>query len=236
MLSVSHIENVRRRVFDFWANADRLHDVAGLAEGKESGHRIADHVDEKTTSFMHAHFSAAFERDKKGKITGRSMGDLWLEEGGIYHPVNIKTGMSNSGSPNMVALRKLLGCFLRCRIDSYYLLMIKFISRGKAFDAPEVYFVDMLDYLDYLAFDSGPGQIMLKADEFFADFESRPCAIRTPPEKADFLIQMLKDGDERLIANRKRKQTELQNMADRYKRREFFTVSPADQETFNLGA
>lgn len=235
MLSARLVANVRKRVAGFWNDAARLREVAALAEGKESGHRIADYVDEKTTSFVHAHFTAAFERDKKGAITQRSMGDLWLKEKGIYHPVNIKTGLLNTGRPNMVALRKLLGCFLQNRIDSYYLLMIKFVSRQEGKGAPKVYFVDMLDCLDYLAFDSGPGQIMLKSDAFFADFESRSVVSRTPPEKADMLLRMLQDGDKRLFAARKQKQNDLRKMTDLYKRRKIFAVSPADQEVFNLG-
>ena len=122
MLSIPSIENIRNEVSQFWNDSNRIKEVDERSKGKESGHRIADYVDDKTTSFIHAHYEAAFEKADSGNITKRSMGDLWVKENDIYHPVNIKTGMSNGGQPNMVALRKLLKCLLLGQIDSYYLL------------------------------------------------------------------------------------------------------------------
>ena len=226
------MQAIKKSVSVFWGDAERLKEIKGLAQGKESGHRIADYVDDKTTSFIHAHYPAAFEKDKAGKITKRSMGDIWIKEGGIYHPVNIKTGMSNSGQPNMVALRKLLKCILQNQIDSYYLLMVKFVSGD--LKAPAIYFVDMLNWLDYLAFDSGPGQIMLKSESFFADFKSHKVVSRNLPQKADFLMDMLKEGDRKLLINRKEKSEHLQKMIANYKRRKNFTISAADQAVLNL--
>lgn len=232
MLSAEKIQEIKTRVAGYWNDSGRIAEVAKRGTGKESGHRIADYVDDKTTSFIHAHYEAAFERDGGGEITKRSMGDLWLKESGVYHPVNIKTGMSNSGSPNMVALRKLLKCLLQNQIDSYYLLMVKFVSHGGG--APAIYFVDMLDYLDYLSFDSGPGQIMLKSEAFFGGFEPKGAVSRTFPEKADYLMAMLEDGDRRLIANREQKRGELRGMIEQYKCRENFAISADDQAEFNL--
>jgi hypothetical protein len=67
-----------------------------------------------------------------------------------------------------------------------------------------VHFVDMLDYLDYVHFDSGPGQIMLKAKNFFSVRENGaiPTA-RSLPEKVSALVRLLEDGERRLIINRK---------------------------------
>lgn len=163
------------------------------------------------------------------------MGDLWLPENEIYHPVNIKTGITDQGQPNMVALRKLLKHILQNQIDSYYLLMIKFVINESIIANHRVYFIDMLDYLDYLSFDSGPGQIMLKAKDFHQDFDSLDISLRNLPEKADYLMDLLRDGDERLFVNRAEKRNQLQIMADQYKNRINFTVTPQNQEEFNLG-
>ena len=232
MISSSKIQEIKEKVAEFWEDSERIKQVANLSQGKESGHRIADFVDEKTTSFIHALYEAAFERDKNGEKTKRSMGDLWIKENNIYHPINIKTGMSNSGQPNMVAMRKLLKCLLQNQIDSYYLLMIKFISGGA--DAPKIYFVDMLDYVEYLSFDSGPGQIMLKSDAFFRDYESLNIASRTLLTKAEYLIDMLKDADHRLFINREQKREELIQMINKYKSQKDYSISADNQAIFNL--
>ena len=92
----------------------------------------------------------------------------------------------------------------------------------------------MLDYLDYLSFDSGPGQIMLQSESFFGDIETQASVVRSFPEKADYLMNMLEDGDRRLIKNRKQKREELRGMIERYKCRENFAISAADQKEFNL--
>lgn len=62
-------------------------------------------------------------------------------------------------------MKKLLDALLMHQIDSYYLLMVKLEIQQQT--TCVVHFVDMLDYLDHVTFDSGPGQIMLKARSFF---------------------------------------------------------------------
>ena len=232
MLSTTQIDKVKNSVTEYWRDPKRIQEVADMSQGKESGHRIADYVDDKTTSFIRAHYEAVFEKDENGDITKRSMGDLWLKENDIYHPVNIKTGMSNSGSPNMVALGKLFKCLLLNQIDSYYLLMIKFVS-GAA-EPPKVYFVDMLDYLDCLSFDSGPGQIMLKSEHFFDGDEPVDAVPRSLLQKAEYLMQMLEVGDSQLVENREKRRKELQEMIGKYKARENFIVTPDSQKKFNF--
>ena len=234
MLSLKNITGIQKRVRDFWRVAAGEPSFVEIAKGKETGHRIADYVDEKTTSFLHAHYDAAFERHADGRKKPRSMGDLWLKEGGIYHPVNIKTGITDDGQPNMVALGKVLKCLLQNQIDAYYLLMVKFSSGKERPSAPAVYFVDMLDYLDHMTFDSGPGQIMLKAELFFNDFQSKKPPTRTMPQKADILMQMLEEGDKKLFVNRKRRSGELRDMMSEYKDRKCFAALPVKQAEFNI--
>ena len=235
MLNTANIDNIKNRVRRFWQNEVNNTHFTEQAKGKEIGHRIADYVDEKTTSFIHAHYPAAFERNSTGDKKTRSMGDLWLKENNIYHPINIKTGMTNSGHPNMVSLGKLLRCLLQNQIDSYYLLMIKFTSASGTFKAPEIYFLDMLEHLDYLIFDSGPGQIMLQAESFFQNFKPNNTISRTHIQKVEFILEMLAEGDQQLIVNRKSRSDKLRNLADKYKQSGVFVVSPDNQKSFNFG-
>ena len=234
MLSATTIDKVRNSVLQFWRNEVSSEHFAELAQGKEVGHRIADYVDDKTTSFVHAHYPVAFEQNKSGIKKARSMGDLWMQEHKIYHPINIKTGMTNSGQPNMVSLTKLLKNLLYNRIDSYYLLMVKFSTVAEKLQPPEVYFLDMLDYLDYVTFDSGPGQIMLQAESFYADYPPSNSPARTLMDKIELLVKMLEDGDKRLFANRLKRHQAIQQLANEYRKNGVFTVSPDTQRVFNL--
>ena len=119
-------ESVYITAQQFWEEQSTSPIFQQIAQGKEVGHRIADFIDEQTTSLLTRHFSTRFQRDQNGRVLTRSMGDIWLECNGIYHPVNVKSGVTGSeGQPNMVSLKKVLTSLLLCQIDSYYLLMVK---------------------------------------------------------------------------------------------------------------
>lgn len=218
----------------FWEEQSTSTIFQQIAQGKEVGHRIADFIDEQTTSLLTRHFSTRFQRDQNGRVLTRSMGDIWLECNGIYHPVNVKSGVTGSeGQPNMVSLKKVLTSLLLCQIDSYYLLMVKIdISNGIS---PNVYFIDMLDHLEFVTFDSGPGQIMLRARAFFKAFAngfvSPQLAVE---EKIDKLMELLEDGERRLVINRESRLRAIKRMASSYYESESHIVSPETQESLNL--
>jgi hypothetical protein len=162
------------------------------------------------------------------------MGDIWLESGGIYHPINVKTGVSSTnGQLNMVSLKKLLDALLGQQIDSYYLLMVKFEIQQPI--TCIVYFIDMLDYLDYVTFDSGPGQIMLKSRLFFPFLaQQKNPPRRTIKQKVEHLLALLEDGERRLVENRKRGFDSYRTRAQRYTALDQHTVTPLSQESLNL--
>ena len=204
------------------------------AQGKEIGHRIADLVDDKTTGWLAVSYVARYQRDRHGNKLPRSMGDIWLEQEGIYHPINVKTGVSTTnGQPNMVSMKKLLDALLMHQIDSYYLLMVKLEIQQQI--TCVVHFVDMLDYLDHVTFDSGPGQIMLKARSFFTARSTR----KTPPkrimrEKVEFLLDLQEDGERRLAENRKRDLGKYRERALEYANAMQHLVTPKTQEALRL--
>lgn len=236
MLCSNLIEKIRSDVSKYWHDKSQEREFLDIAQGKETGHRIADYVDEKTTSFMEAYYPIAHERDDKGKAKPRSMGDFWLKDNGIYHPVNVKTGMSNAGNPNMVALRKVLRHILQSQIDSYYLLMIKFAHGDEQTPGvPVVYLVDMLDYTEYLSFDSGPGQIMLKASMFFDNVETQQVKELSLFDKANILFDLLEDGDKRLFRNREQEREKIRKNLILYKEKGYAPVLVENQTWFNLG-
>jgi hypothetical protein len=234
MLSDQTMESVKREAQAYWGDEVKKAVIVDIAKGKEIGHKLADLVDEKTTALLTVKYLTRRQRDPAGRARSRSMGDLWLHDNGIYHPVNVKLGIvGKEGRPNLVSLKRVLGALMARQIDSYYLLTVK-MQVGDAEIIPSVYFVDMLDFLDYVAFDSGPGQMMLEAARFFNEYDPTKVRRLDIKRKVQQLMDLYEDGERRLKANREK------GLA--YYRREFemfmagndFSVTPATQRSLNL--
>lgn len=131
-----------------WATHVQDRSFAELVSGKEPGHRMADYVDDRTTALLKVHLDTRHEGTKAGEVKKRSMGDVWAYSGGIYNPINIKSGLQDMrGQPNVVSMQKLLNYIFRQWIDSYYLLILKFDISALTHVA---YLIDLLDWLDFV--------------------------------------------------------------------------------------
>ena len=133
------------------------------------------------------------------------MGDVWIADKSIFHPVNVKAGLQDmNGQPNVVSMQKLLDYILNRWIDSYYLLIVKFVL-----DEPigqKTVVVDLLEWLDFITYDAGPGQIMLKERDFFAAIaEGHVPVKRTMAQKVECLFSRFEAGVESLARNRERR-------------------------------
>lgn len=233
MIDIGTQKAILKTTQKFWDVVVKSESFKKNAKGKEVGHRMADFIDEQTTALLAKTYGAAYHRAPDGRVVTRSMGDVWFPNHEIFHPINVKASITGAkGQPNMVSLKKLLDALLDHKIDSYYLLIVK-VSINEEITC-EVFFVDLLDYLDYMAYDSGPGQIMLKAKAFFDAMGSGTVpSKRTIGEKVRFLIEMLEDGDLRLAANRKRELLRLRARADLYKEAQH-VVTAQTQAGFNF--
>ncbi len=235
MLNRQMIEDIRSLTQDFWDQEVQQADFISMAAGKEIGHRIADSVDERTTNLLKGRYETRFEHDVSGKKRPRSMGDIWLKFDGIFHPINVKAGEANSnGQPNMTAMGKLLDSLLTQQIASYYLLIVKFSLPTSLSTAivPTVYFVDMLDYLAYMTFNSGPGQVMMQEAKFYPALNSGvgPAQISLKDKIAQ-LFAMLEIGERLLIVNRERRLKRLESLHAKYKQLPGHVV---EQSSLNL--
>lgn len=221
---------VVRRDWEVEVKSSRFRETCA---GKERGHRVADYAEERTLAFLAQDgFPAAFEQGAGGAPRSRSMGDVWLRSGDppIFNPVNVKAGMAGiGGQPNMVSLNKLTDAVLSHWIDSYWLLMIRFEEQGSGF-VPHVMLVNIFDYLGFMHFDSGPGQVMLKSDHFY-----RHIADGSPPEALEIdevlarLLEMRRDGDRRLAENRANRLSVLEARSE-----VFDPALPVDQRELRL--
>ena len=186
-----------------WASHATDAGFGELIESKEPGHHIADFVDDRTCALLKVHLDTRYEGDRKGGALKRSMGDIWVRSEGIFNPVNVKSGLQGrKGQPNVVSMRKLLNYLFRHWIDSYYLLMVKFsVAEGISHQA---YLFDLLDWLDFVNYDAGPGQIMLREQEFYDAFDAGHLPpSRSIQQKAAALFRLFEEQVQVLIDNRR---------------------------------
>ncbi len=234
MLSIRTLTSIQSATNDYWKSEVRKPEIIAIAKGKEIGHKLADLVDEKTTALLTVNYLTRQQRDAHGRKRSRSMGDLWLQDNDIYHPVNVKTGIVGSeGRPNLVSLKKVLGAIMARQIDSYYLLIVKMQIAAKVIE-PAVYLIDMLDWLEYVTFDSGPGQMMLKAVKFFNEFDPKARKSITIRDKVKRLMDLYEDGERRLKENRERDLTIYRRQFEAFMADKDFVVTPETQEPLNL--
>ncbi len=242
MISESDLVEIETLTLEFWKERAETDEFRKLFQGKEIGQRIASYVDENTTAMLAKSFDVLREVNKKGEKRSRSMGDVWVKSNGIYNPINVKAGEAGkNGQPNMVSLTKLIEAILNDEVDSYYLLIVK-MERLKEVSkqgiqrmaiTPHVYLVDMLDNLDFITFDSGPGQAMLREKQFYKAFGSGSrVQERTLAEKLEKMIDLYEDGNRRLFENR---ETKLDRIRAKYRLYQGHGSHEVNQKGMKLG-
>lgn len=226
-LDIALQEHVLDLTNDHWVTHAHDQGFTEIIQGKEPGHRMADYVDDRTCSLLKVHLDTRYEGDKKGNVRKRSMGDIWVHSQGIFNPINVKSGLQDmNGQPNLVSMQKLLDYILKRWIDSYYLLIIKFDVSAQP--THKAYFVDILDWTEFITYDAGPGQIMLRERDFYAAYESGYVPPdRTVPEKAEILFTLFEQQLEALFANRRARLARQRDMLTTFRSRTF-TVNQSE--------
>lgn len=185
-----------------------------ILNGKEGGHSIASYVDETTIKFIKEEFpSLSIVKEKKK----RSIGDFWLNNGNCFIPFNIKTGNTNKGgSPNVVSLDKIYDFIYKHVINKYFLIIVLF-QKNENWKLRILKIINILDYPEYLSYDYGPGQIMLKQDKFIKDIESGNIITKNILIK-DTLKNLYKlaNDNEKLTKFVKNRQAKLQKYKEQY--------------------
>ena len=204
-LDNSLINDVSRLVDEHWAAHVQDAAFAELIKGKEPGHRMADYVDDRTTALLKVNLDTRYEAHRNGEPKKRSMGDVWVFSREIFNPVNIKSGLQGmKGQPNLVSMQKLLDYIFKGWIDSYYLLIIKFSVDDVI--SHKAHLVDLLDWTDFIAYDAGPGQIMLREQDFYEAFESGHTPAERPiASKVESLFTRFEEGVRSLFSNRQQR-------------------------------
>ena len=92
----------------------------------------------------------------------------------------------------------------------------------------------MFDWLEYVTFDSGPGQMMLKAVPFFSEYDPSKLKSLDFKQKAQQLMNLYEDGEKRLRANREKDLGKYRRKFDLFLKVQDFSVTPETQGSLNL--
>lgn len=128
-----------------------------------------------------------------------------------------------NGQPNVVSMQKLLDYIILKRwIDSYYLLIIKFDLSSTNDITHKLYFIDLLDWLDFITYDAGPGQIMLREQALYDRIDSNGLpANRTIFEKVEVLFDLFERQLNSLFSNRKDRLNRQRDLSLQFQRSKF---------------
>lgn len=141
---------------------------------KEPGHSYGEKIEEilaeKLSNKYPEKFALPIKNKNKGRQT-RKMEDLiWIPSNDL---INIKFGYEKgNGQPNMVSFNRLCKNYCDNLIDSYWVILIDVIRNKKKELNKKVYMFNLLDSLDYVNYNYGTGQIMLKENQFFSNYDS----------------------------------------------------------------
>lgn len=190
-----------------------------ILEGKEIGHSIASEIDNKTGQVLKdAGHPIVYEVDERTQaVKARSFGDLWIRDGEYTNPINVKTGIVNSGSGgsgNMASMQRLKDAYLSGEIDAYYLAIVKFDVDDEQRITPQVFFVDALNYLDHMNYNMGTGQIMMKEKELYEKIAENPTYTLTRKEKVEKLRDLYDRGLEEARAKLARMEAGASDFGD----------------------
>lgn len=193
-----------------------------ILEGKEIGHTISSDIDEKTSQVLrdagHPIVHEIDERTQEPKA--RSFGDIWIRDGDYVNPINVKTGVLNSGSygnSNMASMSRLKDAYLSGAIDAYYLAIVKFDVDEDQKITPRVYFVDGLNFIDHMNYNMGTGQIMMKEKELYDAITTDTTRSLSRREKVEKLRDLYDSGLQEAkakIARMEKGQSDFGNFLD----------------------
>lgn len=145
------------------------------------------------------------KRTRGTSLKSGQWGDVWVHSNNIFNPINVKAGLQGmKGQPNLVSMRKLLDYIFKGWIDSYYLLIVKFDVATAI--THKAYLIDLLDWTEFIAYNAGPGQIMLSEHKFYEAFESGHVPAETSiANKVEGLFARFEDGVRALFRNRQQR-------------------------------
>ena len=160
MLTKEELNSIKSTIESDQRFVDKINEAISYT-GKESGHSHASPMEETIREILIDKLGA------KKSTKDRSLADIYYKDNLInvkFGSPKINTkGKPKYGQPNMCAMNRIMKEFYtKSNIDSYYIIKVNLKMENYS-----IHVFDMLDYIDYLTWNSGTGQIMLKESEFY---------------------------------------------------------------------
>jgi hypothetical protein len=168
MLTKDELNLIKKTIESDSRFIDKINDAISYT-GKETGHSNASPMEDVVRDILIDKLGAK-ESDKD-----RSLADIYLN--GNYINVKFgspkiakKTNKPKYGQPNMCSMNRIMSEFYsQSTIDSYYIIKVNINNHTNTYS---LNIFDMFDYIDYLTWNSGTGQIMIKESEFYKDVDT----------------------------------------------------------------
>lgn len=130
-----------------------------LGKTNELGHSHGPGVQKKVGELLSKEYTIGYEKTKNGNVAKRSFSDHIIK--GFFN--NVKFSTCVDGSPNLVSMKRMLGHVCGNSNDVYYVTTIHYNRETQRIT---VSFVNILQFVDCLRFNYGPGQMMIQQDLF----------------------------------------------------------------------
>jgi|688.fasta_scaffold153748_2 hypothetical protein len=169
---------------------------------KESGHANAPKTEEAVSNILEKNkFKISYERKKNGQKAARSISDVIVS--GLF--CNVKSGVlsedSKGGQPNICSLKRLYKKIISKELDAYIIIWVK---------SDKVRVFDVLSNLEYIVYNDGTGQCMLKENIFLKNFDNiSPHNAESIKIKCDKIKDILVKGYE---AHRIKKKSDIEKI------------------------
>jgi hypothetical protein len=135
-----------------------------IKKSDEVGHSHGPGVQKIVGKLLSEHFDIDYEKDKRGKHKKRSFSDNIIQG----YPNNVKFTVIDSGSPNLVSMNRMIDHVFKLNNDTYYVTIVHYDIPTKVL---KVTFVDILQFVECLRYNSGPGQIMINQEKFYLEYK-----------------------------------------------------------------
>jgi len=164
--------------------------------GKDNiGHSLYNLV-QNTTNKILIEYSKNFEKP----TTSREMGDLYFNYNKFHIPINVKfmTKLTEEGAPNMVSLKRVIK---NININGIYIMIFICLEDDNSIK------IIVEDYYkicnsNYISYDAGPGQTMLKKQNYIQDyFNNNVQYVNKRQDTIDFLSKLKCEGIDNKLKN-----------------------------------
>jgi hypothetical protein len=136
-----------------------------IQKSDEIGHSHGPGVQKIVGKLLSEHCELDYEKDKKGNPIKRAFSDNIIKG----NPNNVKfTTKNSSGQPNLVSMNRMIKHVFENHNDTYYVTVVHYDMTTKTVD---VKLVNILQFIDCLSYNSGPGQIMIKTEIFDSEYK-----------------------------------------------------------------